>query len=351
MSQTATAAGDVGPRRGSDSGFRNHHPDPGGPDPGGRRPLWRERRPPRSAADYRGVEVLIVVRPSGDRRRGLGDHLRDRRRRGLCQDSRSSPATWSSGWPVCWPGAGRLVVLALAASCRSPSCGLEDSAPAVRRRRDRGRGPGHERRRVGTLGRGLQPDGLRHPPEDGGSREDRAGASRASAASSSDGAPTAAIRFMNDFGLELFGFTEEELVGQPLVGTIVPESDEVEAEHPHHDGGDRRPTRKSTRPTRPKTRRRTASGSGWRGATRRFCGRTDRLQEILTIGIDITERRKIEQEISRSEADAGKHPRIADPSLLRDRCRRLLDQDCQFGGPGPRALPGDATCHALTHKS
>ncbi len=34
--------------------------------------------------------------------------------------------------------------------------------------------------------------------------------------------PDGRIRFMNDFGLQLFGFSEDELVGRPLLGTIVP---------------------------------------------------------------------------------------------------------------------------------
>ena len=37
--------------------------------------------------------------------------------------------------------------------------------------------------------------------------------------------PDGNILFMNEFGQDLFGFSEQELVGRPLIGTIVPESD------------------------------------------------------------------------------------------------------------------------------
>ena len=33
------------------------------------------------------------------------------------------------------------------------------------------------------------------------------------------------ITFINDFGLELFGYRADELLGRPVVGTIVPETD------------------------------------------------------------------------------------------------------------------------------
>ena len=35
--------------------------------------------------------------------------------------------------------------------------------------------------------------------------------------------PDGAVRFMNDYGLDLFGFSRRELVGQPLIGTVSPD--------------------------------------------------------------------------------------------------------------------------------
>ncbi|MDQ5909656.1 MAG: hypothetical protein QG599_1751, partial [Pseudomonadota bacterium] len=34
------------------------------------------------------------------------------------------------------------------------------------------------------------------------------------------------IKFLNDYGLQFFGYTEAEIVGQPLAGTIVPPFEE-----------------------------------------------------------------------------------------------------------------------------
>jgi len=108
--------------------------------------------------------------------------------------------------------------------------------------------------------------------------------------------PDGNILFMNEFGRDLFGFSEQELVGQPLIGTIVPESDSTvrsigrmvreiasnplkyendETENVRHDG--------------------TPIWMAWRNKP--VLNEDGSLREILTVGIDITERRKIEQQI------------------------------------------------------
>jgi PAS domain S-box-containing protein len=38
-------------------------------------------------------------------------------------------------------------------------------------------------------------------------------------------APDGTVRFLNDFGLQLFGFSRDEIVGKPILGTIVPEEE------------------------------------------------------------------------------------------------------------------------------
>jgi PAS domain S-box-containing protein len=104
------------------------------------------------------------------------------------------------------------------------------------------------------------------------------------------------IRFMNDFGLELFGFTAEELIGQPLAGSIVPGSEVVdqnirrmideiaadpakyeidETENQHKDGD--------------------LIWMAWRNTP--ILNEDGSLREILTVGIDITERKRAESEL------------------------------------------------------
>jgi PAS domain S-box-containing protein len=104
------------------------------------------------------------------------------------------------------------------------------------------------------------------------------------------------ILFMNDFGLELFGFTAEDLVGQPIVGSIVPASDVVEqnvrgmiadiAGNPAMYEDD-------------ETENQRKNGDriwmAWRNAP--ILNDDGSLREILTIGIDITERKQAEGEL------------------------------------------------------
>jgi PAS domain S-box-containing protein len=108
--------------------------------------------------------------------------------------------------------------------------------------------------------------------------------------------PDGAIRFMNDYGLQLFGFSREELVGQPLVGSIVPESDDVLrsiqrmikdiAANPQDYEND-------------ETENQHKSGEwiwmAWRN--RPILNDDGSLREILTIGIDISERKRAESQL------------------------------------------------------
>ena len=107
-------------------------------------------------------------------------------------------------------------------------------------------------------------------------------------------------RFINDYGLRLFGFTARELVGTSLVGTIVPKTDvtlrsiremindiaadpqkyeDDETENLHKDGS--------------------RIWMAWRN--RPILDASGRLQEILTIGINITERKRAERKVQRQK--------------------------------------------------
>ncbi len=161
--------------------------------------------------------------------------------------------------------------------------------------------------------------------------------------------PDGRIRFINDYGLELFGFTEEELVGQPLAGTIVPWSEEVERNI------QTMIEEISTDPAKyeiDETENERKSGErlwmAWRNTP---IARPDgKLQEILTIGIDITERRRIEQEVSEQKTMLENTlESLTHPFYVVD----AEDYSIKVANSAARALghSGVSTCHALTHKS
>ena len=104
------------------------------------------------------------------------------------------------------------------------------------------------------------------------------------------------IQFMNDFGLELFGFSAEELIGEPLIGTIVPASetaeqsiqrmiDEIAADPAKYEIDETENQRKSGE----------WIWMAWRNTP--ILNTNGSLREILTIGIDITERKRTEGEL------------------------------------------------------
>jgi len=104
------------------------------------------------------------------------------------------------------------------------------------------------------------------------------------------------IQFMNNFGLELFGFSADELIGEPLIGTIVPASeiaeqsirrmiDEIAAD----------PAKYEIDETENRRRNGDWIWMAWRNTP--ILSTDGSLREILTIGIDITERKRTEGEL------------------------------------------------------
>ncbi|NOZ94329.1 MAG: response regulator [Acidobacteria bacterium] len=159
--------------------------------------------------------------------------------------------------------------------------------------------------------------------------------------------PEGRIVFMNDFGLELFGFTAEDLIGKKIPGTIVPPSEAVErnlrtmaariASDPKKYESD-------------ETENRRKDGEriwmAWRNTP--ILDDDGTLREILTIGIDITERRRIEREIAeQKQLLENTLESLTHPFYVID----AADYSIKVANSAARALgpPEAVTCYALTH--
>jgi len=104
------------------------------------------------------------------------------------------------------------------------------------------------------------------------------------------------ILFMNDFGLQLFGFTAEELIGEPIVGSIVPASDVVEKNvRIMIDEIAADPTSFEDDETENQRKNGDRIWMAWRNTPILDDGGV--LREILTIGNDITERKRAEDQL------------------------------------------------------
>jgi PAS domain S-box-containing protein len=108
--------------------------------------------------------------------------------------------------------------------------------------------------------------------------------------------PQGNITFLNEFGLRFFGYTEGEVIGRHIVGTIVPESEST--------GRDLRPLLDSIG-VNPKDFEQNINENMRRNGERVWIswtnkavlGRGGEVLEVLSIGSDITERRKAEEKV------------------------------------------------------
>ena len=157
------------------------------------------------------------------------------------------------------------------------------------------------------------------------------------------------IVFMNGFGLELFGFTAEELFGEPIVGSIVPASDVVEKNvRIMIDEIASDPAKYEDDETENQRKNGDFVWMAWRNTP--ILNDDGSLREILTIGIDITERRKIEREIAeQKQLLENTLESLTHPFYVVD----AEDYSIKIANSAARALgaSGESTCHALTHKS
>ncbi len=119
-------------------------------------------------------------------------------------------------------------------------------------------------------------------------------------------APDGTVLHLNKFGQDLFGFTEEELVGKPLLGTLVPDTEttgrslkqmitKICSDPSEYEINENENSCKDGR----------RIWMAWRNKP--ILNRDKSLREILTVGIDITERKEAElklEAVSESAADA-----------------------------------------------
>ena len=106
------------------------------------------------------------------------------------------------------------------------------------------------------------------------------------------------INFINDFGLKFFGYSEDELLGQHVIGSIVP---------PYETSGkDLRPLMQDIC-RNPESFERNINENMRRGGERVWVSWTNRaisngrgeVVEVFSVGSDITERRQVEEELRR----------------------------------------------------
>ena len=115
--------------------------------------------------------------------------------------------------------------------------------------------------------------------------------------------PEGKITFINVYGLELFGFAAEELIGEKLAGTIVPPSEEVDRNLRRMiDAIAADPAAFEDDETENRCKNGDRLWMAWRNTP--ILNADGSLREILTIGIDITERKLMELEIEKAREAA-----------------------------------------------
>ncbi|MHC4450771.1 MAG: response regulator, partial [Planctomycetota bacterium] len=124
-------------------------------------------------------------------------------------------------------------------------------------------------------------------------------------------APGGTVNFLNRFGQQLFGFAEEEIVGKPLVGTILAESASSGANlRAMLEGIVRNPKAYESNENENRCKDGTTVWMAWQNKA--ILDNDGNLQEILTVGIDISERKAAERAVQGAFADADLLHKVAD---------------------------------------
>ena len=105
---------------------------------------------------------------------------------------------------------------------------------------------------------------------------------------------------MNDFGQRLFGYAEEELIGRSVLELIVPDTETSGTRSRRDDPGHPAPPGAVRAQRETRTWGATARASGSRGNTP-IVDSQGRLAEILSTGIDTTDRKRAEDALRANE--------------------------------------------------
>ncbi len=161
--------------------------------------------------------------------------------------------------------------------------------------------------------------------------------------------PDGKILFINPYGETLFGFEHGELLGRSMLGTVVPDQEhtrrsiermisEIATEPDKYEHDESENCKKNG----------DLLWMAWRNKP--ILDAKGGLREILTIGIDITERRRIEHEVlKQKELLENTLESLTHPFYVID----VNDYSILVANSAARKLgiSNASTCHALTHKS
>lgn len=117
------------------------------------------------------------------------------------------------------------------------------------------------------------------------------------------------ISFLNEFGLRFFGYTEDEILGRHIIGTIVPETESGGRDlEPLMDEISKAPVAYEQSVNENVRRNGERVWVAWTNKV--VLDRQGRVAEILSIGLDITARKRAEEELRATQA--GLEQRVAD---------------------------------------
>jgi PAS domain S-box-containing protein len=134
------------------------------------------------------------------------------------------------------------------------------------------------------------------------------------------------ITFLNEFGQRFFGYTETEIIGKHVIGTIVPENESM--------GRDLHPLIEEICAD-PHKFERNINENIRRNGERVWIDWTNKLvfdeqgqiKEILSIGLDITDRKKAEEQVRRLNDDLRRHSEVLEQRVEERTAELVIAKD------------------------